>query len=146
MATEEIKKPPVWFWLVSVIALLWNLMGVFNYLVQAYLPIEQLEAMSLAERELYEGQPAWVTGAFAIAVFAGSIGCIALLIRKKWARPVLVLSLISAIALFSYTLFISNTIEVYGIVHAILMPILVVTIGVYLIFFAKKGIAKGWIH
>ena len=145
MTTETIKKLPTWFWVVSIIALLWNLMGVFNYLVQAYLPIEQLEAMSQAERELYEGQPAWVTGAFAIAVFAGSIGCIALLIRKKWAQPVLVLSLISSIVLFSYTLFISNTIEVYGIVQAIVMPILVIVIGIYLVFLAKKGITKGWL-
>ncbi|GMN11969.1 hypothetical protein MTsPCn9_32710 [Croceitalea sp. MTPC9] len=145
MTTNEINKPPVWFWVVSIIALLWNLTGVFNYLMQAYLPIEQLEAMSQAERELYEGQPAWVTGAFAVAVFAGTIGCIALLIRKKWARPVLILSLISSISLFSYTLFISNTIEVYGIVHAIIMPILVVLIGIYLVFFAKKGIVNGWL-
>ncbi|MDT0608348.1 hypothetical protein [Croceitalea rosinachiae] len=143
--TNTSIKPPIWFWVVSVIALLWNLMGVFNYLVQAYLPIEQLEAMSQAERELYEGQPAWATGAFAIAVFTGTIGCIALLIRKKWARPILVLSLISSIALFSYTLFISNTIEVYGIVHAIVMPILVILIGIYLVFFAKKGIINGWL-
>ena len=79
-------KPPVWFWVVSIIALVWNLMGVAAYLMDAYMSIEQLEAMSQEMRELYEGRPAWVTAAFAIAVFAGFIGSIGLLLRKKWAK------------------------------------------------------------
>lgn len=29
-------KPPIWFWIISVIALIWNLMGVMAYLGQAY--------------------------------------------------------------------------------------------------------------
>ena len=79
-------KPPIWFWLVSVIALLWNLMGVFNYLNQAYNQEALLEAMDQAQREVFEGIPAWATAAFAIAVFAGAIGSIGLLIRKKWVN------------------------------------------------------------
>ena len=137
-------KPPVWFWVVSVIALLWNLMGVAAYLGDAYTSVEQLEQMTQAQRELFEGRPAWVTAAFAIAVFAGAIGSIALLIRKKWAKPVLTLSLIAAIAQFIYNTFMTNTIEVMGN-QAIIFPILVLGIGLYLIFFAKKGIQNGWL-
>lgn len=137
-------KPPVWFWVVSVIALLWNLMGVAAYLGDAYTSVEQLEQMTQAQRELFEGRPAWVTAAFAIAVFAGAIGSVALLIRKKWAKPVLTLSLIAAIAQFIYNTFMTNTIEVMGN-QAIIFPILVLGIGLYLIFFAKKGIQNGWL-
>lgn len=137
-------KPPTWFWVVSVLALLWNLMGVSSYLMQAYTSIEQLEAMSQAERALYEGQPAWVTACFAIAVFGGTIAAIGLLLRKKWARPVFIVSLVCAIAQFIYWLFMTNSVEVYG-VQAYIMPVLVVIFGAYEIFFAKKGIQKGWL-
>ncbi|MGX1930844.1 hypothetical protein [Flagellimonas sp. 2504JD4-2] len=138
------NKPPVWFWVVSVLALLWNIMGVLSYLSQAYMSIEELEQMTQAQRELFEGQPAWVTAAFAIAVFGGTLGCIALLLRKKWAKPVFVVSLLGILAQFTYGLFLSNTIEVYGN-QAIIMPIIIIVVGVLLILFAKKGIQKGWL-
>ena len=78
-------KPPTWFWVVSVIALLWNLVGVFNYLNQAFNQVAMLESLNQAQREAFEGIPAWATAAFAIAVFSGTIACIGLLLRKKWA-------------------------------------------------------------
>ncbi|WP_420321904.1 hypothetical protein [Flagellimonas sp.] len=138
------NKPPVWFWVASVAALLWNIMGVMAYLGQAYTSVEQLEQMTQAQRELFEAQPAWVTAAFAIAVFGGTLGCIALLLRKKWAKPVFFISLLGILGQFIYGLFLSNTIEVYGN-QAIFMPILVIVIGVLLILLAKKGIQKGWL-
>ena len=86
-------KPPTWFWVVSVIALLWNLMGVYNYLYQAFNQVAILESLDQAQREVFEGTPAWATAAFALAVFTGLIGSIGLLLRKKWAKPLFVVSL-----------------------------------------------------
>ncbi len=144
MTTDSISKPPAWFWVVSVIALLWNLMGVSAYLADAYTSVEQLEQMSQEIRELYEGRPAWATAGFAIAVFAGAIGSIALLLRKKWARPLLILSVLGSIVLNIHTFFLSNALEVMG-ANIVIMPIVVIVFGIYLIFFAKKGIQKGWL-
>lgn len=145
MTANSTNKPPVWFWVVSVLALLWNLSGVYNYLAQAYISIEQLEQMTQAQRELFEIQPAWVTGAFAIAVFGGALGCIALLLRKKWARSVFLVSLIAIIAQFSYSLFMSTAIEVYGNI-TIILAILTTIVGVLLLLLAKKGIQKKWLN
>lgn len=144
MTTDSIHKPPVWFWVVSVIALLWNLMGVSAYLADAYTSIEQLEQMSQEIRELYEGRPAWATAGFAIAVFAGAIGSLALLLRKKWARPLLLLSVLGSVVLNVHTFFLSNALEVMGS-NIVIMPIVVIVFGIYLVFFAKKGIQKGWL-
>ena len=111
MKTTTSIKPPKWFWILSAVALLWNLMGVAAYLTDAYISIEALEKMSQAERLLYESQPAWVTGAYAIAVWGGALGSIFLLLRNKWARPILYLSLFGIIAQFSYSIFFSNSFE-----------------------------------
>ena len=107
-------KPPVWFWVVSVIALLWNVMGVFNYLNQAYNQQEILESLNQAQREVFEGIPAWATACFALAVFSGTIASIGLFLRKKWARPVFVFSWVAATAQFIHWLFISNAVEAFG--------------------------------
>ena len=137
-------KPPVWFWVVSVIALLWNLLGVMNYLNQAFNQVALMEAMDQAQREVFEGIPAWATAAFAIAVYSGTLASIGLLVRKKWARPLFIVSLVAVVIQFAHWLFISNAVEAFG-PSTYGMPIVVVLIGIYLIFFAKKGIEKGWL-
>lgn len=138
-------KPPIWFWLVSVIALLWNLSGVFNYLNQAFNQQAILESINQAQREVFEGIPAWATAAFALAVFSGTIGSIGLLLRKKWAKPLFIISLVTAVAQFIHWLFVSNAVEAFG-PSTYTMPIIVVIIGTYLIFFSKIGIQKGWLR
>jgi len=137
-------KPPTWFWVVSVIALLWNLIGVMNYLNQAFNQVALLESMDQAQREAFEGIPAWATAAFAIAVFSGTLACIGLLVRKKWAKPLFIISLIAALAQFIHWLFISNAVEAFG-PSTYAMPAVIIIIGIYLIFFSKKGIEKGWL-
>lgn len=138
------NKPPIWFWVVSVIALLWNIMGAFNYLNQAYNKAAMLEGLEQAQQEVFESIPAWATAAFAIAVFSGLFASIALLLRKKWAKPLFTISLIAAVAQFISWLFVSNAPEAFG-PGAYIMPIIVVIIGVYLILFSKKGIQNGWL-
>ena len=70
--SESTNKPSVGFWIIGVIALIWNLMGVFAYITQVNMTDEVIAALPDAERALYENVPAWVTGAFAIAVFGGA--------------------------------------------------------------------------
>ncbi len=144
MNTKTTVKPPTWFWIVSVLALLWNLIGVAQYLAQAYMGIEELESMTQEQRLAFESQPAWVTGAFAIAVWGGALGCIFLLLKKKWAVPIFVISLIGIVAQVSYNLFMSNNIELYG-TQAILFPIIILAIGIALVFFSRKAAAKQWL-
>ncbi|MRH99382.1 hypothetical protein GH721_02455 [Kriegella sp. EG-1] len=144
MENTSIVKPPLWFWIISVIALLWNLMGVGAYLADAFMSIEDLEALTQAQRELHESQPAWVTACYATAVWAGTLGCIFLLMRKKWARPVLLVSLLGVIGQQIYMKFLSNTYEVYG-GAAMLLPIMVIIIAVALVFFARLSESKHWL-
>lgn len=82
-------KPPVWFWIISILALIWNSMGVNQYLQQAYNTEAFKSMVSTEELEMIGQLPTWYTAVFAIAVFAGALGCILLLLRKKLAYFVL---------------------------------------------------------
>ncbi|MBT9189143.1 hypothetical protein [Zobellia russellii] len=137
-------RPPAWFWIISVIALLWNLMGVSAYLMEAFMSVEDLGKLTQDQRLLYESRPIWVTSAYAIAVWAGALGCIALLLRKKWAKTFLLLSLIGVLAQNVYQFFLSNTFEVYG-PSAIYLPIMIIVVSIALYLFAKSSASKGWI-
>ncbi len=136
-------KPPIWFWVVSVLALLWNLLGVMAYLAQVNMTDEALAALPEAERALYENQPMWATMAFAIAVWGGALGSLALLLRKRWARAVLLISLIGIIIQMTHSFFLSNNFEVYG-PGKMIMPIMIIVVGVLLVLFARMAINRNW--
>lgn len=138
------NKPPSWFWTVSIVAFIWNIMGVMAYLAQAFMTDETLMDLPEAEQALYTNVPAWATAAFAIAVWFGAIGCLLLILRKKIAKTVLLISLIGIIFQMIYNLFMSKSMEVYGPGGAI-MPIMVMVIGIFLIWLSNKSISKGWI-
>lgn len=138
------NKPTTLFWIIGVAALVWNALGVMQYLGLAYMTDEVRAALPEAERALYENIPTWVTAAFAIAVFGGLIGSAFLLMRKKLARPMFLISLIAIIVQMSYNLFMSRAAEVYG-PGSVIMPIMVIVIGVFLLMYSKKTIAKGWL-
>ncbi|WP_299248073.1 hypothetical protein [uncultured Lacinutrix sp.] len=137
MTQIETTKVPIWYWIVAILALLWNAMGVVAYIGQAYMSEEVLTQMSETDQQMYANLPAWYTAAFAIAVFAGALGCLALVLRKKWAYNILLVSLIAAIAQMSYLSFVLEM--------ANAMTPLIIIVGVALVFLAKHGTKKGWI-
>ncbi|NNJ89200.1 MAG: hypothetical protein HKP53_07345 [Eudoraea sp.] len=92
-----------------------------------------------------ESTPAWVTAAFAIAVWFGAAGCIGLILRKKWAKSVLAMSLIGVILQTGYGFFMTNATEVYGQLQAVIIPVMVIVIAIFLVFFARLSERKLWI-
>lgn len=138
-------KAPTFFWIISSIALLWNLIGCAAYLGMQMMPPELLETMPEAERTLMETTPIWVTAAFAVAVWFGLLGSILLLLRKALSQTVFVISLLGIIVQQIWNFTNGQSLEVFGI-EQVIMPIAVVLIGLYLIIFAKKAKANNWIN
>lgn len=136
-------KLPVWFWIIAVVALLWNLMGVAAYLGEAFMTDEVMEALPEAERNWYANRPAWVTAAFAFAVFGGFLGSVALLIKKKWAVPLFLISLLGVLAQQVYNFFLQDYIELTG--SKMVMPIVVVIIAGFLYWYSKGAREKAWL-
>jgi len=137
------NKPTTIFWIISILALFWNIMGVVSYLGQAYMTDEVLAALPQAEQDYYSNTPAWVTAAFAIAVFAGAFGSLALVLKKKLALPLLQLSLLAVIAQFAYNFFMQDYVELTG--TRMILPIVVLVIAAFLVWFAKSSKDKRWL-
>ncbi len=137
-------KAPKLFWIVSIVAVIWNLLGVMAFVMQVTMSEEAMAALSEAEQALYAAQPAWVTGAFAIAVFAGLGGSIALALRKAIAVAVFAVSLLAVIAQMSYLFALSDTLKVTGAGGAVL-PLLILVIAAALLWFSLRARGNGWI-
>lgn len=128
------------FWVVGAVTLIWNVMGCINYVMQTN--PDMLAAYRESERAIIEGRPLWATGAFAIAVFGGAIGCLLLLLRKSSAIYLFMASLLGVIVTTIHTLGIGTDFGIGEIVGIILMPVLV---AAYLIWYSKRAERKAWI-
>lgn len=136
-------RAPGWFRIVAVLALLWNLFGVYVYLEHVG-AVPPMKAMTPEDVALAATVPAWVTGAFAIAVFSGLIGSIGLVLSKSWARSLLILSLLGVLVQMGWILFVSNARAVHGN-EAFIMPAIVTAIALLMVWLADKGVKRGWL-
>lgn len=144
MQTSTMKLP-AWYWVVSVLALLWMLFGVFAWAMDFLMDEAALAQMSEAQRELYAVRPQWLFIVYAIAVFSGLVGAIGLAMRKAWAIPAFWISLIAIIIQFSYTLFVMNAIALLGAAAALPFPVVIFAIGAALLWFAMRAKQSGWL-
>ena len=128
------------FWVIGAFMLIWNVMGCINYFVQ--MNPELLDAYRESERAVVEGRPAWATGAFAIAVFGGALGCLVLLLRKSAARYLFIASFLGVIVTMIHTLGVGINFGPGEILGIILMPLVV---AAFLIWYSKLAESKGWI-
>ena len=142
---ENTKKLTTSFWIISGIALFWNVLGVMAYLAQAFMSEATLQSLPQAEQAIYQDVPAWATAAFALAVWGGALGCLLLLLRKRWAKVVLVISFLGIFAQMIYNVFLSKSMEVYG-PGGLIMPVLVVFVGAFLVWYSRKADTNGWLN
>ena len=126
------------FWVISAVTLIFNVMGVINYFVQ--MNADSLASFPEQYHPIIEGRPAWATGAFAIAVFGGSLGCVLLLLRKSAAFYVLIASLLGVIVSMMH-IFAVAEFSSFDVWIGVLMQ-LVVT--VFLVWYSKLVERKGW--
>ena len=144
MTMNYLRKPSNLFWVISSIALVWNLMGVFNYLDQAFMTDKVLETLPKEQQILYQDVPAWVTAAFAIAVFSGTLGSLLLLLKKKIATTFFIISFLGIVGQMSYGLLIDQNSDSYGPMGTA-MPIIIIAFGGYLIWYSRKANEHRWL-
>ena len=138
------RKPNIWFWIIGIIALLWNAMGVNQYLQQAY-NTDAFKAMYSKEQlEIINSLPSWYTAVFAIAVFVSLLACILLLLRKKFAVTLFLIALLAVVIQTVYNLFLNPGKEMYGgFEYSMLLMIPLASFLLYI--YSKKANVNGWL-
>ncbi len=138
------SSPPAWFWVVSVVALVWNLIGLAAFVMQVLMTEEAIAALPEEQQPLYENIPVWATLAFAVATIGGTLGCVGLLMRKAWSFPVFVLSVLGVLVQVGRIFLLTDALGILG-PQAVVMPLMVIVIGIALIVYSKSAISKGWL-
>ncbi len=138
------NKAPGWFLPTAIVALLWNLMGCMAYLSDVRLTPEDIAKMSQAQQALYHSRPMWAISATAIAVWGGAAGCLGLILRRRWAQPLLIASLLGVIVQ-DYGMFVLSGLGAEASPMVIGLQATVLLVAIALVMMARKGIARGWL-
>lgn len=130
-------RAPGWVRIVAALGLVWNLFGVYQYLMT-------VGVVAGADAAAVAAMPTWVTGAFAVAVFGGALGCLGLLMLKRWSKLLLLLSLLAVLAMDVWMFVLSG---LGGTMPSAEMAVTaaVVIIAVLLVWLAYSADRKGWL-
>jgi len=138
-------RPTMSFWLIGGAALIWNLFGLIVYYMQVSASPEELAAVYTAEQvDFMMSTPKWATSAFAIAANAGVLGSLFLLLRKSWAVPMFVISLVAVLIQNLHSFVLNDAMALFGSTPVIIQSVIVI-IAAVLIWYSRRAKDKGWI-
>ncbi len=146
MSEESNTKPGTAFWVIGGLLAVWNLSGLYQYYTFSTLTPEMLQAGGYTAEQMAHilDTPLWAHSAYAIAVNAGVLGVIFLLLRKAWAIPMFVISLIGALLQFADAYLLRGGLELFERVWLVI-PMLVILICVFEIWYSMQTKKRGWL-
>ena len=144
MGTTIAAPRPTSYWVVAILALLWNLAGVAMFCLQVTMDADAIAALPAPQREVYEATPAWLNAAFGVAVVAGLLGAIGLVLKKRWAVSLFLLSLVAVLVQIAAAYAVTPAWAAYG-PTGLVMPVVVTAIAAFLWWYARSAAAKGWL-
>lgn len=144
MTDDRFSPQPVagWFMPAAIASLLFMLLGCVTYVMHvtadpASLPLEQ--------RSVYEAEPFWVTAAYAVAVWVGLLGTVLLVLRRKLAQPLLLVSLAAILAWLAGLLLVPALRETIS-ANDLAVAIIVAAITWTIFWFARHSSQRGWLR
>ena len=131
---DAARKTPWHVWAVGLFALLFNAIGVFDYVMNqlqgpAYLASAGMTPQQVAH---YQAMPGWMMVVWAVGVFGAFAASALLLMRRALALPVFVLSL----AAFAISLFYTYVLKGAGALMGTQMMVTSAVIALLLVLFA----------
>jgi cation transport ATPase len=101
--------------------------------------------LPLDERAQYTAEPLWMVLAFGLAGFAGAIGGLLLVLRRRAAEPLLLIALIAIAAWFA-GLFVNAGLRDLLSTGQIAVALVVVAIVWTIYWFARHSRQRGWLR
>ena len=136
--------PTPWhLWVVGVLAVLWNSMGAFDYLMTQTQNEGYMSQFTPEQLEYFYGFPAWVVACWAMAVWGGVLGAVLLLLRKKLAVGVFLVSFLAMVVTTIHNFVLSNGLEAVGDPVALAFSAAIFVVALLLFLYARAMKNRG---
>ena len=137
MSDELNGKPPTSYNIFAGVFLVWNLIGLMFYYQQMTLTPEMMASMGAEIAAFMDATPVWANAGYAIAVNAGVLASIALLLRKSWAFPLFALSFVGVLVQDFDAFVLRDVVAVWGS-SAYYVPSAVIVIGLIELWYSRS--------
>ena len=144
MAEPVSSKPPFWFMIAALAAVLWGVAGAYACYSQLTLSPAQLAALPPAQADAFSTMPIAIRIAYVVATAAGFVGAVLLALRSRLARIAFIVSLIGVIVQFGWLFGPYQGVAKLG-PAALGFPGFIVAVGVLEILFADLALRRGWL-
>jgi ascorbate-specific PTS system EIIC-type component UlaA len=131
-----------WFIIAAGASLLFMGLGCVSYLMHV---LANPATMPLDQRAAYEAEPAWVTGAYAVAVWIGLLGALLLVMRRRAAEWALLISLIAVLVWLAGLVLVTPLRESMS-ANDLIVAIIVSALTWTIYWFARHSRQRGWLR
>jgi hypothetical protein len=139
---RETIHVPAWFPVAAIAALLFEAFGAYQYLVQV---MTDPNSLTIDQRDLLLAMPEWMTAAFGLAVWVGLAGALLLLVRRRVAAPLLLVSLLAAVVQFGALLVVPALRNLVGS-DDLLVPFVILVVCYAIWHLAWQARRWGWLR
>ena len=141
-------RAPSHLWVVGSLALLWNAFGAFDYFMTRTKGAAWInQMMDGVDGQKYmayiDGFPLWASIGWGLGVWGGLLGAVLLLMRKRLAVPVFLVSLFGAVVGIAYQLIHPVDMPEMTEGAAAMMPFVIIVIAAALWLYARAQAARG---
>jgi hypothetical protein len=141
-------RTPIHLWIIGVLAVLWNCIGCYDYLMTRMRDTDYLAKMMPnvdpnAMLAWVDGFPIWAQFGWGLGVWGGLAGSLLLLLRSRWAVWGLGLSLVGAILGLGYQIVAAPPLAGADDAMSKAMPYVIIAIAVALFLYARAMEKKG---
>jgi hypothetical protein len=145
--TQAPSKTPWHLWAVGVFALLFNAIGVVDYVMSLAQGAAYQASVDMTPDQIahYQGMPAWMMLVWATGVFGAFGASVLLLLRRQWALPVFIVSLAAFLVSLFYTYVLTNGGAIMGRQMAItsaVIAVLLVLFSAYARLQSLRGVLR----
>lgn len=132
-------KAPWHLWLVGVVTLLFNAMGVLSYVTTE---LGMLAEMGMTPEQIafMDSYPAWAIGLWALGVWGAFAGSVLVLLRSKWAVAAMMVALVGLVGTTVYNYALTTVPES---MQAPALDVAIWAVTLFLLFYARRMAAVG---
>lgn len=142
MAEAQTQATPRHIWIVGILALLWNLMGAMDYVMTQTKNEAYMGQFTPEQLEFFYNFPAWLVAFWATAVWGGVLGAVLLLVRKKLAFPVLLVSFLCMVVTTIHNYGFAGGADIVG-GAGLIFSIVIFVVALALVFYARRMVRNG---
>lgn len=135
-------RPPIHFWIVAIIAVLWNAVGAFDYVATQLRLESYMSAFTEEQLDFFYGIPTWAVASWAIAIWSAVLGSLAMLFRLRWAVHLFIVSLLAMLVTSFQNFVLSNGAEIMG-TGGLIFSAVIALISIFLVFYNRAMLKHG---